>query len=116
MTQALKDAGVGAEVELADCNEYPCILSGRLPDDAENGNADVFGTVLQNPGMAAYAGGRRSTVIRRATVVDEKGEPKDQLIFSVAFYPAGDPETEEKIRLRMQEREREAAKALTGAE
>ncbi len=110
---ALKETGFSGEVNLVDCQEYPCIVSGKLStQDLEN--PEAFNLLFNTDALQAYGKDRRQISVNEVEFVDQDGETRKEAVFSISFYEELEGTRQAAIHDRVIQRERKIVEALFG--
>jgi hypothetical protein len=113
INKALKDAATGAEISLVECDEYPCVACGQMPEQtgAEpdiNGDLERLKRASKSPTMEPYKDDGKSATVTTASTPDSGGQPRHQTLFCQSFFqkpesPEHEAELKKRIDVRMQE-------------
>ncbi len=111
--EALEETGFSGEVNLVDCEEYPCIVSGRL-DREELDNPEALHLLFKTDALQNYNKDRRQISVNEVEYIDQEGEKRKDAFFSISFYPENESDRQAAIHDRVIQRERQILDAFLG--
>ncbi len=113
INEALAFAGIKAEVDTIDCNEYPCIACATLPKlyaDVPDVNRDLtmLKKAARSPSVEPYKDAEKAAIVVTRTDNEKGQQPSHATTFCQSFFakPADarqTPEMKKRIRFRMKD-------------